>query len=369
MKRRSARDVVAMLVPARNPGNQGYRYRCLYPARGLRSRGWRVRTVVPGEPCDAALLIVMSDVCLATSEQAEKALQCVHAARRQQTRIVVSETDNRFFNPFDDEGLARKASYVRQLYASADEIVVTTDALGEALRDAGVSAVPMTAIADPFETEKMLLPEGIFARARALRHLEPRRELARLAASLGHLARTGTTALVWFGGHGTARGAGGMLDLLEIRALLEEAHRTWPVSLTVISDHPGKFSENIAPWTIPTFYLPWNRLTFHRALWLHQVCVLPITPSPWTRCKSSNRLVTALGAGLATIAGDLPSYHPFASCCQLDNWQQGLELYLSQPDRRSVDVAAGRALIERDWTLDRVTDLWESLLDRHLPPR
>ena len=356
-----------MLVPRLNPGSPGFRYRCLYPSQELMRRRWPVQFLTPQDTVDADVVVIMSDVCLGSDNHAQRALQGIARLKQRGVRVVVTETDNRFYNPMDNQELARKANYLRQLFRLADEVVVTTEPLADALRDEGIVDVPMTLIPDALETEQMLLPSGLLARLSSYRHWAPRRDLSRLALGLRQLEAGGSTPIVWFGGHGTARGeAGGMRDLLKLRELLEGMHRSWPLSLTVISDNPDKFAANIQPWGVPTFYLPWNRLVFHRALRLHQICILPITASPWTVCKSSNRLLTALHSGLACIADEISSYRPFQEVCRLGNWEQSLTHYLSTPAQRQTDRTKAATLIDREWTIASVSDLWEAMLLRQL---
>jgi len=81
-------------------------------------------------------------------------------------------------------------------------------------------------------------------------------------------------------------------------------------------------------------------------------------PNPFTKCKSANRLVTALDAGLATIADGIQSFMPFRDVCILDEWETGLAQYLSSPTNRARDVAGARALIDARYRLPHIAGLW-----------
>ena len=136
---------------------------------------------------------------------------------------------------------------------------------------------------------------------------------------------------------------------------------TSPVSLTVLSNSPDRFREVSAGWRVPVRYLPWRPTTFDAGLALHDVAVLPVSRNPFTECKSSNRVLTALWAGLAVVADGIPSYRDFADCVVLDDWELGLGRYASAEARRA-DVALGRARIEAEWRQPAITARWRSLL-------
>jgi hypothetical protein len=96
---------------------------------------------------------------------------------------------------------------------------------------------------------------------------------------------------------------------------------------------------------------------------MHTIAVIPASENPFTRCKTNNRLVTALAAGLAVVASGIPSYRPFEACCVLENWSGGLRRYVLEPEQRERDVAAGQRLVRRDWTLARIADHWQRYFD------
>jgi hypothetical protein len=193
-----------------------------------------------------------------------------------------------------------------------------------------------------------------------------RRWLARrrLGALSERLAAASTSSrLVWFGSHGGPSGDHGMGDLETLRPLVESLHGEHPLSLTVISNSAEKFGRLVRPWRLPTHYLEWSPVTFLPALRLHEIAVIPIRDNPFTRCKTNNRLATALAAGLATVASGIPSYLPFASACALDDWSGGLRRYIFDPESRRRAVVAGQDVIRRDWTLPVIADQWRRYFD------
>jgi hypothetical protein len=196
----------------------------------------------------------------------------------------------------------------------------------------------------------------------ALRRWLHRRELRRLLSWLENGRKAGIeAALVWFGIHGGPHHEHGMGDLLRIRPVIEQLHRRHRVQLTVISNSREKFDRLITPWSVPTHYLEWSHLTFLPALRAHQIALIPVTQNPFTRCKSNNRLATALAAGLGVVADTIPSYQEFAQVCRLDSWEQGLSDYVKDPGLRSRDVRAGQALVSRVCSPERIADEWQGL--------
>ncbi len=169
--------------------------------------------------------------------------------------------------------------------------------------------------------------------------------------------------MVWFGIHGGPYHEHGMGDLLRIRPFVEQLHLRHKVQLTVVSNSKEKFSRLIAPWSVPTYYLEWSPLTFLPALRAHQIAVIPVTQNQFTRCKSNNRVATALAAGLGVVADTIPSYEEFAQVCRLDSWEEGLWDYVRDPALRSRDVRAGQALLSRRYSSERIADAWQELFN------
>lgn len=157
-----------------------------------------------------------------------------------------------------------------------------------------------------------------------------------------------------------------MKDLLGVKRILEDVDRRWPIQLTVVSNSREKFQmlfPSAGEWSFPVHYLEWHPETFLDALRAQVLAVLPITPTPVSVCKSSNRLALALSLGLSVVAGGIPSYFPLRTACRLDDWTDGLITYLSDPVARSRDVERGRALAERRYNVSTIADQWRAVLD------
>jgi hypothetical protein len=279
------------------------------------------------------------------------------ALQKRGVRVVFDLCDNHFYNPNRLETLIKAEEQLKRMMALADHLVASTAAMAEVMRAALPIPRAVTIIEDAVETEVRGVRTSFWQRWWEQNRLD------KLVRQLEAGKRNGRTPLVWFGIHGGANADYGMLDLLNLRPLLEEINRRYPLSLTVISNSRGKYNRAIRPWPFPTYYLNWQAETLFTALRAHAITVVPISENPFTRCKSNNRLALSLSVGLAVVADSIPSYQDFAEVCYLDDWQAGLEIYLSDADLRRSHVERGQAIIARDWTLSHLADKWRRFFD------
>ena len=135
------------------------------------------------------------------------------------------------------------------------------------------------------------------------------------------------------------------------------------ISLTIISNHRGKFEQHFSQLDFPTHYLDWDRVTFLQALRLHDIALLPVVDNAFTRCKSANRLSLALHHGLNVVADPLPSYQRFADCTQLGRWKEGLNAYLGDAQLRADHLRAGQARVQEHFGPRAITGQWLRALD------
>ena len=134
-----------------------------------------------------------------------------------------------------------------------------------------------------------------------------------------------------------------------------------PVSLSVISNDERKFRRLFAGWRLPGTYLPWHAHTFSRALRLHSLCVVPVGLNPFTRCKTNNRVATALLHGLNVVATRIPGYDEFGEQVVLDDWGFGLGAYLDDAQRRRRDIEAGRQRLAQHYSLAAIAARWRAV--------
>jgi hypothetical protein len=330
-----------------DPRVASVRIRCVLPMRALARMGCRSTLWAPGQRYDAVVFVKRYDAA---------AVELAASLRRQGTRVVVDLCDNPFFNPNALPAIDEMAVGVRAMASEGDVLVVSTEALGEVVRREVPGAPPLVVIGDALDESLDVVPPSVRDR------LAGPLELARLRRWVDIQRAEGRVPLVWFGIHGGPQAPHGMADLESIRAVLEGAAWGVPVSLTVISNAQAKYRAQVAPWRIPTRYLEWRPTTFTDALALHDVAVLPVARNPFTMCKSSNRVVSALWAGVAVVADAIPSYREFSDCIVLDDWQRGLAAYCTSAERRQADVLAGRQRIDTAWRAEHVAAKWRALL-------
>lgn len=340
---------------ADDPRVASVRIRCLNPLAELR------RAQYPVELYDPARRETYSAVVF--SKIYDDATQAEAARLRESGAWVVLDLcDNHFYDAGSSEVVRAASARLRRMLGLADELVASTETMAAVLREETGGRTPITVIGDAVETAIDAPRTAPWSRWLARR---------KLRSLLSQLDASAATRLVWFGSHGGPAGEHGMGDLETIRPLLESLHGERPLSLTVISNSAEKFERLISRWRLPTQYLAWHPATFLEALRAHEIALIPIQDTPFTRCKTNNRLVTALAAGVAVVATGIPSYRPFAGVAALDDWPGGLRRYIFDPEGRRQAVAAGQALVQREWTLPLIADQWRRYFDgfRERPPR
>jgi hypothetical protein len=347
------RDRVGWKPRFLDPRVASTRIRCLYPLRELQSRGYPAELFDPSRADHYAVVVYSKLYDRTTYREAE-------AFKKLGVKIVLDLCDNHFYNPNNLESLRKAAAELKEMMVLANELVASTETMANVMRNEVSEPKPITVIRDGLET-KIQASEAPW-----LERWRERRRVLNLLRQLYADKRSGRTALIWFGIHGGANADYGMLDLLKIRSTLELMNERFPLSLTVISNSEEKYEQNIRPWSIPTYYLTWHPSTFFDALRAHSIAVLPISKNPFTVCKSNNRLLTSFYAGLAVVADSIPSYLPFADMCYLDDWQRGLECYLSSPQLRRDHVETAQATVAQEWTASHVADQWQEFFDRLL---
>jgi hypothetical protein len=326
------------------------RIRCLAPIRELEAAGVPVELYNDRSEREYELVVI-------SKRYDPPVLHDAELLKSRGVRIVFDLCDNRFYAPTPERAL--ELGRLNRMLGVADELVASTETLAGILSSLRPDK-RITVIGDAVETE-ILQEKGHFETrwwhrfqcGRLLRRIERERKQRR-------------TPVVWFGHHGSDYADGGMADLERIRASLERAHARHRLSLTVISNNASKFRRLTKGWKLPAFYLSWHPLTFFTALKAHDVAVLPIQVTDFTRCKTNNRPATALASGLAVIADSIPSYEPLRFATVLDDWERGWDRYLGAPEVRRKDVEAGREFVLREYAIARIAGQWKALFERML---
>lgn len=333
-----------------------YRLRCRQIVDSLQRMGLEAGIFRPGSP-EAPQVLVLSKRYDPASVQTALALR-----QRAGTRLILDLCDNHLHVDNADAKLLQRAETLRHALRSVDQVVVSSQALGEVVTAECGSEVRVTVIPDACEPASE--PRGV-ERLHDLRSEWDRRRLAT------QLLRSGvplSRRLLWFGNHGSLGAEGGMNDLQRIRDALHAAHAAAPLSLSVISNDAAKFARLTDGWRLPVSYLTWNAATFSRAARLHSAVLVPVGANPFTRCKTNNRIATAFVHGLNVIADSIPSYEEFADCAVLDDWRRGLDVYLQDARRRISDIVDGQARLAERYSLASVTSLWRQAVHPAEPP-
>jgi glycosyltransferase involved in cell wall biosynthesis len=163
--------------------------------------------------------------------------------------------------------------------------------------------------------------------------------------------------LVWFGNHGSKYAKGGLEELRRIRPNLEEAHRTTPLKLTVVSNSREHYESVLAGAAFPHAYREWDRLHFVNLLRNFDLSLIPASPTAFAISKSNNRLLLALSAGVPVIADPIPDYLPWEGHFLAGDWANlGLQLRQLGSQREVVQGAQNR--IKAEYSADAVGKRW-----------
>jgi hypothetical protein len=85
--------------------------------------------------------------------------------------------------------------------------------------------------------------------------------------------------------------------------------------------------------------------------------VIPITPNPFTKCKTNNRLATALWYGIPTLSDRIPAYDDLREFAFLGAWDEGFDHALSFSRESRIRTEAGAAFVRSNFnTLNNAAD-------------
>jgi hypothetical protein len=296
------------------------RLRAYRPAAALRTAGWDSAVARDRWP-------VRADIVVFQKAYEKHHVRSAQRLRRRGTLVVLDLCDNHLFHESaGDPALSGRAARLRTMIDAAHIVTVSTPELATLVDHREVHVVDDA--------------------------LEPTRPI-RLPAP-GIAAR-----LVWFGNAGSEREGYGLRDLATIVPVLESLARDIPFHLTVVSNSREAYERHVGAARFSVGYRPWTVDGREEALTSADVALIPATLNDFTRCKTSNRVVTALQSGLAVVASRVPSYQEFGGCIRFDDWAANIATYLLDGQRRAADVIAGQQYIaerfppehlERQWT-------------------
>lgn len=261
-------------------------------------------------------------------------------------KVIFDICDNHFYNPYGLKTFQIVREQLLKMLGIADLVVASTPTLAEVLvKEANSNFVPAV-IGDAVEEN-----EPPYAEKRWWQRF-----------SKENIRSPGISNVLWFGIHGGENAPYGMLDLLNRKDALIELNRKYPFQLMVVSDSREKFERHIKALPLRTLYVEWGSRPFSEILRESDLNIIPISVNPFTLCKTNNRLATALFAGVPTVADEIPSYRDLAPYCVLNDWENGLRLYLEDETAGRTHTRAAREYILERYTIKQVGDAWEKYL-------
>ena len=191
--------------------------------------------------------------------------------------------------------------------------------------------------------------------------LIPRTRFRRRLDSI--LEPNNTLHLVWFGNWGREEPPWGMIDICRLKPVLHELYSEIPLRLDIISNNKLAYKRYFGDATFPCRYYSWRYQSFPYLMRHADIALIPVTINEFTRGKTSNRVITALGFGLSVIADPLPSYEEFSEFIRFGNWRDNILEYANNPDLRRHDVKKGQAYVHSKYNDQRLAEAWLNVFD------
>ena len=319
--------------------------------RQLASRGHTIDWFDPQTPAD----------CLVISKRlSDDTLLAAAAAKKRGCRLVIDFCDNIFIPKQDKPRYHQQIANLRQMVDLADALVAATPPLAEIIEKQCPNA-PRPQVIGDLSDDLSVIPVSPWQRL--LYRYKLRHELQRLRRS----RESGRAQLIWFGTNGSKRGVAGYAALQSLLPMLDALNRTVPLRLTVISNRRRAFLEMVKGVGFDSRYIEWDGQTFETLLKAHDLTLIPAPLNDFSICKTDNRVVTSLRAGVAVAADSVPSYARYADVMSLGDIESGLRRYLGDPQLRRTHAAMGRQLVESFSDPEPIIRGWESVLQLTRP--
>ncbi len=310
------------------------RYRCLMPLSALQARRYPVEIFREDREQYYSSVIFSKLYDL-------KNIALARRLKQRGAQVVLDICDNHFYNPRALPDYQKVRKNLLQMLWLCDHVVCTTEALANEIQQEAPFIQRPTVIGD------------------AIEHLPVNDAL--------HNSTPGAVMqLLWFGSHGSPNADGGMLDILNIATPLTRLAERVPIELHVVSNNQQKYREHIEPLPFQTRYSEWSYESFDSELRQATAVLLPITENAFSRCKSNNRLVTALNYGKPVIADAIPSYYEFSDYVRFGDWSANLDALIDSPAREKERALAGMEYVSRHWNLATIADRWIEFMDENL---
>lgn len=296
------------------------RFRCLTPIAALQKMGVAAELFEPGQRYD---LVVFSKLYGAHDQALAQKLS------KAGMRAVLDLSDNHFYNPANLPAYADAARDQRAMIAVAGAVTCCSTALAEVVTAEAAPRRAPIVVGDAVEDFDVIRAPGPSFR------------------------------MLWFGSHGSPNAPGGMEDVLRLRDTLANAPAD--SELVIASNSEEKFARIRPHIPCATRYVEWTPETFARELTQAHVVLVPISDNPFTRCKSNNRVATALWHGVPVLADPIPAYEELRPFAVLGDWAHGLEL--AAAGALEARTQAGRAYVRERFTPEAIARTWRAAFD------
>jgi hypothetical protein len=403
VKAPTKKKVIAWKVGAANPRVASVRYRCFMPIEGLAERGISSVVLETGETVrDFSDILALVFVKSFSREDAVLAAR----ARDASVPIILDLCDHIFTKGYREERGALQYGEFESIAAGASIIVTSTEELGRVVAKQLSSSIPVIEIPDQAEEREMtrMLVGGhggwrqnwqmkqrqwswiwrwvrsrwqtsrvrIFSRRVLLALRHPKRTLGLIGPrqfrgaqeACGSASAVAQKKIIWFGNDGASYSGFGIPSIQQVAASLEKIHKDIPLCLTVVSSNRAKYECHVASLPFPSRYKGWDPLSIFDEIASSDLCILPNPLDDFSRCKSANRAILALSSGIPVVASWAPALEPLRDCLILDNWEEGIRMYLTDKARAERDVRRARAIIKQHYSAEVITELWTSVIEK-----
>ena len=170
--------------------------------------------------------------------------------------------------------------------------------------------------------------------------------------------------LLWFGNHGGDYANFGMLDLLNIQKDLEAVAKEFNVRLVVVSNNRDKFKKHISKFDMCTEYYEWSIDLLNERLKEASVVLLPNSLDPFSECKSPNRAVMAISAGIPVVATKTKALAPFVDYVNFDDFYNGICECLLDSKKINVDIQKRSKFINKKFGIEVIKEQWLDAINK-----
>ena len=258
-----------------------------------------------------------ADIIILSKRYDEKSIShAMEVKKKFGSKIILDICDNHFIYDNNSSNTKSNAKAFKDAIKSVDHVITSSEYLKDLVLTECGDSIKVSVM---FDLVEMVNNPNFFAK---LKDCKAEIELNKFAKKLRKENNDRMRRLVWFGNHRGSYHQAGMQDLECMKPAIVALSKTHPVSLTVISNSVSKFEELIQGWDIPVFYLNWRKNTISRALLMHGISLIPVTPNPFTLAKTANRVTTSLMHGLQVVADEIPSYTDFNDSIYLNDYEK-----------------------------------------------